>query len=185
VLPRPLPVELARFAASAAAGRVLLSWATASEKNSSHFLVERSADGREFTAIAKVQGQGTTATATSYKATDEQPLKGLSYYRLRQVDNDGTASFSPVVAVQFSTVRASELNVYPNPVADQVQLDLSSWPKGEATVQLLRVSGKTVLTQTVQPGAKHRLDLRELPGGVYLLTVRSAGQQRTQRLLKL
>jgi hypothetical protein len=95
----PLPVELTTFAGKARSTGVELNWQTASERNSAYFQVERAADANEgFRAIGKVEAAGSTARASSYRFVDAQPL-ALGYYRLRQVDQDGTASFSPVVGL--------------------------------------------------------------------------------------
>ncbi len=114
-----LPVELLHFSASPSGSDVLLQWATASELNNAGFQVERSSDGMRFEAIAEVEGMGTTQQLTRYEALDRAPLPGLSFYRLRQTDHDGTTALSEVVAVEF---KASEFVAYPNPVEDVLHL---------------------------------------------------------------
>ena len=180
----PLPVELTRFAASAANGRVTLSWATASEKNSAYFAIERSANGREFVSIAEVKSQGNSSTPTDYRATDEKPLPGQSYYRLRQVDADGTAAYSPVAVVTQQAGPAG-FSLSPNPAADQVLVDLTAWPSQPGTAEVLSLSGQLLLTKPLVSGSVYSLDVRALPAGTYLLRVRTAGQQTVRRLLKL
>lgn len=179
----PLPVELTRFNATATGGRVVLTWATASEKNSAYFAVERSADGREFARIAEAKAQGSATVATEYRATDEQPLPGLSYYRLRQVDADGTANYSPLVSVNSTGV--ASLSLAPNPVADVVLVNLTGLTDPAATLEVRTLSGKLLLTAPAATGTAQPLNVRELPAGVYLLQVRTAGHRLTQRLLKL
>ena len=185
VAARPLPVELLRFSATAANGRAVLSWATASEKNSAYFAVERSADGRAFAAIAKVAAQGTSTALTTYTATDEQPRPGLSYYRLRQVDADGTTAFSPVVTVQLKGA-AADFTLTPNPATEQVLVDLTAWPAQASTIEVLNLSGQVLLSQPALGGSAQPLGVRAIPAGAYLLRVRNAaGQQTVRRLLKL
>lgn len=179
----PLPVELLRFAATASAGHVVLNWATASEKNSAFFAIERSADGREFVRIADVKAQGNTTAATEYRAIDEKPLPSLSYYRLRQTDTDGTTAYSPMVAVTSAGI--TSLSLAPNPVADVVLVDLTGLATQAATVEVRNLSGQLLLTAPAATGTTQPLNVHELPAGVYLLQVHNAGRSLTQRLLKL
>ncbi|GAB3877645.1 hypothetical protein GCM10028824_38090 [Hymenobacter segetis] len=116
----PLPVELTQFTATASGpSAVRLAWATASEKNSQQFEVERSLDGTRFERLATVAAAGNSSSARAYEHTDTQVPKTPSpqdpiYYRLRQVDADGTFSYSPVRAVGL-TGAAEGLSLYPNP----------------------------------------------------------------------
>ena len=117
---RPLPVELVLFTASVTARQaVALHWVTASERNSKQFVIERSADGTSFSTLRTVVAAGTTSARTTYDQLDEQPLFGTSYYRLRQVDNDGTTAFSPVQVVRMGSANAERLAVYPGQQAQQ------------------------------------------------------------------
>ena len=101
----PLPVELVRFTAEPQGADALLRWATASEKNNDHFDVEASADGKNFHRIATVAGHGSTTQTSEYQLTDKAIAHYAAdpvYYRLRQVDVDGTESFSPVRQVRVT-----------------------------------------------------------------------------------
>ena len=113
----PLPVELTAFTATAAGPvAVRLAWATASEKNSQAFEVERSADGVGFARIGTVAAAGSSSAARSYELLDKQLPAGarLLYYRLKQVDADGTFRYSPVRTVAPKGAAAG-LALYPNP----------------------------------------------------------------------
>ncbi|MBX2965512.1 MAG: hypothetical protein KF845_05145 [Cyclobacteriaceae bacterium] len=113
----PLPVELEWFRASITPETsVLLEWRTASELNNEAFEVERSKDGFEFTSIARINGAGTTSQKTDYSMLDEQPLQGLSYYRLKQIDFDGTFTYSILRSVRRGD---DPFIVYPNPAGKQ------------------------------------------------------------------
>ena len=179
-----LPVELTRFAASVTAGRVVLSWATASEKNNAYFAIERSPNGREFERIAVVKGLGNSVMATEYRATDDQPLPSLSYYRLQQVNADGTATYSPV-ATALRPAGSIGFALTPNPTPDQVLVDLVAWATQPGTVEVLTIGGQVVLMKPLVGGSAYSLDVRGLPAGVYLLRVCTAEQQIVRRLLKL
>jgi hypothetical protein len=98
----PLPVELLSFDANQIDKAVEISWVTASEKNCDHFIVERSREGNAFEAVAKVTGAGNSSVELSYSTTDYEPYNGISYYRLKQVDFNGTVYYSSMIPVTFS-----------------------------------------------------------------------------------
>jgi len=180
----PLPVELTAFTATAKGNHVVLNWATASEKNNDHFTVERSADGQTFVVVGTVAGQGTTTVAHTYSTTDANAanLASTLYYRLRQVDTDGTESLSPVRTVAFA--RPAEASLYPNPATTTTSLDLRALPAGSYTVTLLDLAGHTVATHHLGSDLLPALDLSALPRGAYLVRVQGAGTNLTKRLVK-
>lgn len=94
-----LPIELLSFTAASMEDRVRVEWSTASETNNASFVVERSTDAEHFTSVGTVPGAGNSVILRSYIFDDPRPLFGLSYYRLRQVDTDGSGSLSAVRAV--------------------------------------------------------------------------------------
>ena len=173
----PLPVELTRFEATAKGTGVSLDWATASEKNSDRFEIQRSATGEVYETLGKVQGQGNTTLAHTYAFVDSRPLAGTAYYRLRQVDSDGTFSFSPVAAVQ--TEASTKVTFYPNPSANQLIL-----PAGVGTVQyrVFNALGQTLLSGKATDNG--RLDISSLPKGPFFLELSGATGRHTQRLLR-
>ncbi len=109
-----LPLTLLSFEAAVVEQGVSLNWATVSEYNFSHFVVERSTDGRLFIAIGVLQAKG----GGSYQLIDPNPTNGVNYYRLRVVDNDGSSNLSKVVWVEFATTNQFSISLYPNPVSD-------------------------------------------------------------------
>jgi hypothetical protein len=173
----PLPVELTRFDATAKGTGVNLTWATATEKNNDRFEVQRSATGDAYTTIGTVKGQGSTTMAHDYNFLDSHALAGTSYYRLRQVDTDGTFSFSPVVAVQ--TEASTKAMLYPNPSANQLIL-----PAGVGVVQyrIFNSLGQTLLSG--QATDNDRLDITSLPKGPFFLELSGATGHYTQRLMR-
>lgn len=173
----PLPVELTRFGAVAKSQAVSLSWATASEKNNDHFEVQRSATGREYATIGAVKGHGSTTMAHDYSFVDSRPLAGTSYYRLRQVDADGTFSFSPVAAVQ--TEAGTKVLLYPNPSANQLILPAGI---GAVRYRMFNALGQTLLSGKATDN--DRLDITSLPKGPFFLELSGATGHRTQRLMR-
>jgi uncharacterized repeat protein (TIGR01451 family) len=172
----PLPVVLVEFTAQAVANRdALLSWHTASEQHNDHFELERSFDGTHFTKIGQVAGHGTTSAASAYAFTDAgvaAQATGPVYYRLRQVDLDGTATYSPQRTVSFPQAATLSLGLYPNPVAATTTLDLRQLPASATyQAQLLDATGRQVRTWTLPGGQAQPLDLTSLASGSYLLLV--------------
>jgi hypothetical protein len=175
----PLPVELVSFtAAPEGEAAVRLAWLTASEKNSAAFEVQRSTDGKAFTTISTVEAAGSSSARRSYSLRDEKlPADAVVlYYRLRQLDQDGTASLSPVRVV---SVRQVSLNIYPNPTTGAATL---TGAQPSASVQVFDVLGRPVLTTTADAMGAARLTLSSaLPAGVYLVR---AGQLITRLVRK-
>jgi hypothetical protein len=170
--PSPLPVVLTSFAATAgASGTVRLAWATASEVNSQAFEVERSLDGVAFSKVGQVAAAGTSSTARTYGLLDAALPAGASqlYYRLRQVDQDGTAHYSPVCAVRPGT--SADLRLYPNPAPGGAATLLGAAPGTVVTV--LDALGRAVATAPADASGTAALP-GGLPAGVYVVR---AGQQ--------
>ncbi|MDB5271292.1 MAG: C-terminal target protein [Hymenobacter sp.] len=183
----PLPVELTRFTAEAAGPAALLRWATATEKNSAYFAIEASADGRTFRPVDKVTAHGTTTRASAYEFRDARLAEYGSrtvYYRLRQVDADGTASFSPVrlVALAAQPEAAFEASAFPVPFRQHLSVQLRTAAAGPARLTLRDAWGRTLLQQTAPAtiGTQNlAIDGTErLAPGIYLLTVEQNGQQQ-------
>lgn len=175
----PLPVQLAEFTAQAVPGSrsARLAWTTASEVNNANFDVERSFDGTTFTKLGSVAGQGTKSSATTYGFVDQSGGSRRAYYRLRQVDTDGTATYSPVRTVSFGeTGTVGQASLYPNPAQASTTLDLSALP-ATATyqVQILDATGRQLQRLAVAGGQAPSLDLSALTPG--LLTVLVTGTQ--------
>jgi len=179
---QPLPVTLTGFTATLRAETVLVQWTTASELNNKEFVLERSADGRQYQALQTLAGRGTMLTASTYTTTDTQPLPGLSYYRLRQVDLSGAVVYSPAASVSRAV---AIISAYPNPTPDILTLDLRALPAGPCSVRLLSLPGQVVLMRALASGQAQPLSLATLPAGTYLLEVASPTQGRSmQRIVK-
>jgi hypothetical protein len=167
----PLPVQLVNFTASAAGpAAVRLTWITASEVNSARFEVERSLDGVAFNQLGQVVAAGNSISAHTYDLTDTTlPSSGVLYYRLRQVDLDGTATYSPVRTV---AVARAGLALFPNPTATGATLTGAAL---STVVHVLDALGRVVFTTKTDATGTAILTLpTTLPSGVYLVR---AGQQ--------
>ena len=172
----PLPVVLTAFTASAVANRdAQLSWTTASEVNAAYFDVERSLDGTTFTKLDRLSAKGTTTSPSAYAYLDKGVANlaaGTVYYRLKQVDLDGKAAYSPVRTVAFTKAALASLSLFPNPAQTTTKLDLSALP-ATATYQvtLLDATGRAVRTLTLAGGQAQPLELSSLASGTYFVLV--------------
>ena len=179
----PLPVDLISFAGSATAEGVVLNWATASEKNNEGFAVERSNDGKSFEAIGQVAGKGTTSAITTYNFTDTKASSGLSYYRLKQRDFDGTTSYSNVIAVSTKNIKTIGMSVAPNPVTDgrfAIQLADNTT---DAELMIVDLSGRIVHKQLVKANS-NQMDMNlNLKRGMYLVTLKAGNSVTTQKIV--
>jgi len=188
---QPLPVQLIGFEAAWTGQQVRLSWVTASETNSAYFAVERGPDGKAFATIGRQAAAGASLSRIDYQFADAGlPAErgNVVYYRLRQVDQDGTSAYSPVRAVRLpDTGQSLKAEIYPNPYGQTVTVRLSSAASGRATLTARDALGRTLLTQTVQTTAGTQdVPLPQAaawPAGVYHLFVRQDGQP--QQVLRL
>lgn len=160
-----LPVEFLSFSAQALGKTsAALSWTTASETGSDFFAIERSTNGRDFSTIGTVLAAGTTESVSTYSFTDREALIGANHYRLRQVDLDGSTSFSELRLVML-TGDETEVLAWPNPTLDQ--LNLSAELTGMARV--FRADGTLVREQSLEQS--NNVNVATLPAGYYLLRV--------------
>lgn len=174
-----LPVELVRFDAEAEGRTVRLGWHTASESGNDHFIVQRSPDGMRFEDVARIPGAGDSQESHTYAARDPQPYPGISYYRLAQVDHDGSVDHSDIVAVN---IQIDQPTVSPNPSTT-----------GTFTVYGVDLENEQVAVFTsdmrligvqVDRGLNPVLHLEDAPDGAYILVARDGSRTRTTRLVK-
>jgi hypothetical protein len=149
---------------------VFLEWATASEKNFDHFIIESSVDGTEFNELAIVKGHGTTDTRHDYSYIVTNVAIGRSYYRLKSVDFDGYTETFNVVSAVFETAKSARL--FPNPVIDsQLNVEFNFQPSEDVTISITNLTGMEVVHQSVN-GMENLLTL-SLDPGTYLVRVSS------------
>jgi hypothetical protein len=184
----PLPIELLSFDAQPVGNTVLVNWTTASEINNDYFTIERSADALNYTAIGTVDGAGNSNSSRSYQFTDVQPLQGVSYYRLRQTDFNGTTEVFDPAVVNFNAASAQGVSMFPNPAVDYAHIMLQSEASGNGTIRITDLSGRVVFEQNVsiKSGVQpFTLETRNLSMGTYLVSVSMAdGRMYTLPLVK-
>ena len=165
----PLPVELAAFTATAQGNRtVRLAWTTASEKNSQAFEVERSLSGTGFERLGTMAAAGSSSATRNYELLDAKLPVGAAtlYYRLKQVDRDGTFSYSPVRAVALKA--AAGLSLYPNPTHGGGATLTGALPG--SVVQVFDALGRLVTSAPADAAGTAALALPVgLPTGVYVV----------------
>ncbi len=143
-----LPVELLTFNAKKENDNILLSWVTASEINFSHFELERSTDGTEFTKIGSKSAVGGETEITHYNFTDKSPKSGTNYYRLRSVDLDESESISRVLSVSFQQIGAPV--AVPNPVREQLLIMGLNQTYNQVKVDIYNASGQVLFQQNME-----------------------------------
>ena len=171
----PLPVELIDFSGVLVDNTVQLDWATASENNNDHFEVERSSDAVHFSSIAVITAVGNSLSMNNYSTIDASPMRGTNYYRLKQVDTDGSTTTSHTIAIQFQAAQGVELFLYPNPGMDDINVLVDLSTDTDLTIELVDVIGRVVLHEqhTITAHGKVQLATTGLPIGTYSLIVRN------------
>ena len=175
---RPLPVQLTAFEAKVVGSAAQLTWTTASELNSAYFAVEFSSNGHTFTELGQVLAQGSKASVTDYTYRDTafgaQPAGQPVYYRLRQVDQDGTVAYSPMRSLVPGAVpgkKAPSVSCYPVPAAEDVTVDLQMLPAQNFELTLVDLAGRITRRWNLAGGQLQHLSLSGLPVGLYQLLV--------------
>lgn len=183
----PLPITLLSFNAvwadeNQSAARVF--WSTASELDNDFFQVQRSKDGFNWFNIEKVEGAGTSITTIDYEIFDTRPLNGVSYYRLKQVDFDGTESYSHVVALNRDLTNPL-VDVYPNPATNNFHIYFSGFDSDIVHVNILDNAGRAVMrfNPNIYNNPEHMIDASNFQSGVYHIQVRSEGQIINQKIV--
>lgn len=186
----PLPVTLKSFTAILLRNNMIkLDWATLQEINCDRYEIERSLDGRVFTKAGSIKGHGFTSLDMYYTFNDD--ITGVNaslvYYRLRQVDIDGTSSFSKVVSVRLK--KATEFTVSPNPFSSYLNINID-WKSNETTVmRIFSMTGKQVFTKNIKMNkGTNYVQVNELSGltaGNYIIQFNSNEGQIIKQVTKL
>jgi hypothetical protein len=134
-------------------------------------VVERSRDARKFDEIAQIAGVGTSAIRNAYSFTDSHYEKGINYYRLKQVDMDGSFAYSRMIAIESGGMKG--VKYFPNPVQSLLSIELPDTEMTEWHVKVFNSAGQCVLDKERVKTSKGKmsLDLAKLPAGVYQIVV--------------
>ena len=181
-----LPIVLIDFTVQSLGDKVKLQWTTSSEQNNDHFIAERSADGKSnWQQVAMVRGNGTTGVAHHYTAYDNAPLNGKNYYRIKQVDTDGSGMESDIRAITMQQVKGV-LHAYPNPNKGEFYINLNGY-SGLLHVRILDMNGKVVYATNItangfSAGYPVRIPQKPAPG-TYMVQVEGDGIHLTRNMI--
>ncbi|MCE1188426.1 MAG: endonuclease [Ignavibacteria bacterium] len=185
-----LPVELVSFNVKQVKENVVLAWKTATEVNNYGFYVERSQDGISWDNLGMVRGAGSTSEAHSYLFNDRPVSAGKYQYRLRQVDNNGTTTFSSIQSVSYEFLRGFELQqAYPNPFNPTTLISYNIKQKGLVSLKVYDALGSEVaeLVNREQESGYYSVTFNAhgLVSGTYICVLRSNGFTATQKIMLL
>jgi hypothetical protein len=185
----PLPVELTHWQAALCPTGVMLTWNTASERNSSHFQIERalSTSPDQFVALGRVEAAGNSTQVLAYKFTDAAPIGTTVFYRLRQVDRDGKESLSSVQVAKIGSRTKAAISVYPNPAREMVQVACNQSTGSTVALRLYSIQGKMCRSQIFSPQMQMtnslKLPVADLPAGHYMLQVQEGTNSHWQPII--
>ncbi|HEY0677976.1 MAG TPA: T9SS type A sorting domain-containing protein [Chitinophagaceae bacterium] len=182
----PLPVRFTAFDVRCQGSLLLLTWKTAQEQNSSHYNIERSADGVSWTVIGNTPAAGNSNTERSYAFTDRNPVKD-GFYRIAEVDRDGKLQYTNVLRASCDLPDAFTL--WPNPVRDRAIINIVAGSESQAVIKLFDSKGAMLKLQqsTLLRGSNQVvLDMKTFSNGVYHLSVTwyNGKTQRNLRVVK-
>ncbi len=164
----PLPVTFAAFTGRQDGNSIVLEWTTLSEKDNDYFEIERSTDGVNYVAIGFVDGAGNSAGRIDYNFADNSPESGYAYYRLSQVDFDGTREYADrIVTVYYTSGKLRKLVVVPNPTNGLFRVSASGSMAG-GRIELLSQSGTVIRIINIS-SFDATVDICDLPNGIYVL----------------
>jgi carboxypeptidase T len=189
-----VPVELLSFNSELKDNKVNLKWSTGSEMNNQGFEVQRSQKESGFNTIGFVKGKGTSSESSNYNFVDNSPLTGSSYYRLKQVDYDGSFRYYGPVKVEYSGIIDYELSQnYPNPFNPSTVINYSIPQDGEVSVKVFNILGVEVaeLVNEFKEAGKHSVEFSvdsyegKIGSGVYFYTLKSGSFTQTRKMIVL
>lgn len=184
--PVPSPVTLVDFNARRNGKTNLVSWSTSQELNTSHFIVERSSDGRSFSQIGRLAARGNTTLAQAYSFKDNIPGKGINYYRLRIVDFDSKQKYSQVRSIKNEG--GTRVLLFTNPVRETMKVDISSEKKDKGAITITDMSGKQVYSKQLSFNAginNFSADLGNLSSGTYIIKIALSDETIIKKVNKL
>ena len=166
----PLPIDLIYFTAKPSENdHVKLEWATASEENNDYFTIERSENSIEWEVVTTLNGKGSDNQRNEYYSIDDRPYPGISYYRLKQTDFDGTFTYSPIKSVQIELTQ--KINIYPNPSRGSFTIK-TGFELENASIQVIDLTGRYIQSSVTKEQFSAEVNLVNSPSGIYILELR-------------
>jgi hypothetical protein len=181
-----LPLELTSFNAVKEEERVKLNWITKTEKNTDKFIIERSTDVNKWTEICSLKAAGNSSTEKRYDCYDDTPLQGISYYRLKTLDMDKTASYSDVRMVQFDHNKGT-IVIHPNPAHDKLYIKYIGGDLAEGGIEITDATGRiTIMSSEIKVGSEKdnaTVNVSGLLRGVYFVVVTEKGIKQAKKFI--
>ncbi len=183
-----LPIKLSNFDAKYNKPNVELTWTTEQEINFSHFIVEKSTDGINYTTVANVFGAGNSTAKINYQFTDKTAGNGgIVYYRLKSVDRDDMFSYSTTRIIRLEETKTGiAITSFPNPVSNELRITIpTNWQNRKVTYELFSINGiKISKTENANSSQTETVNVTKLNAGVYIVVVTCNGESAQQRIIK-
>ncbi|WP_242926815.1 T9SS type A sorting domain-containing protein [Pontibacter vulgaris] len=185
----PLPVELVSFKGKVTESGIELNWSTASEKDNDRFEIEKSSNGKNFNTIGQVNGAGNSTTAKRYNFTDTKADAGTNYYRLKQIDTNGTSEYSKIIAVDNKATLAEDGNLmlYPNPATGNiVTVALGNANTTGTILRIMDRNGREVHRETIVAGTRQTdllLQSLHIKKGMYMISIQQGDKIESKKLI--
>jgi len=175
-----LPVTWNRFEAVSDAPAVNLIWETATETDNDYFEIEHSLSGKEFKTVGRVTGHGTVNTISRYEFKHLNPVNGLNYYRLKQVDFDGQSHYSDVISVWMDLLSES-IRLFTNPT--QGKMNIAIPREGDFRIRIYDTIGNEVYSTQLTGGIPQSIETDGMPRGLYYLVSSRGGREISEKFL--
>jgi len=181
-----VPVEMVFFNAELNNSKVVLNWQTASEIDNEGFKIEKSSDGNTFTELGFVNSTRSTGIK-DYRYVDNNPINGVNYYRLKQMDYNGEFAYTDVISVKNAN-KVSPISIYPNPVSinESVNVFVDSNKEEVAQVKVYSTTGAVISSNNHNLGSglnKVRIDTGNMPEGLYIISIEMGTERFNKRLI--
>lgn len=183
-----LPLRLKRFDATVHDAKVSLNWSTAEEVNFSHFMVQRSNDGRSFSDVTMVVSNS-HGLDYSYRFTESfnQHSTGIVYYRLKMADLDGTFKYSAIRIVKLNASNKNvAINTYPNPVTSELRITIPySWQNKPVTYDIMNMKGNLVEQRVATHASQtETFNMKDMNAGIYVIRLKSGNDAASKQVIK-
>jgi hypothetical protein len=179
IQPLLLPVLITDFNAVKTRSSVILEWATVTENNSSHFEVEKSVNGSDYRSIGVVKAAGTSTSRLRYDLTDNNPVAGYNYYRLKSVDKDGKSTRGVSLIVKWEETISLSIRLYPQPMHNNLKVDFNGLKISNGSFEIFDVNGKLVKSYVINAASSTgiNIDRKGLTTGLYFYRLTGENQE--------
>lgn len=179
-LPTTMPVELISFTVKKQSNSAMLAWSTATETNNDRFLLERSGNGKAFTYLSEITAKIADEGIKNYSYIDQSPVNGDNYYRLTQIDKDGTATVKGVEVINFALL-LTEITAYPNPTSDKITIALGDSKYNKAVI--IDSNGRVLASKIIQH-SDIDFNLTTYSNGIYFVELSGPSGRITKKIIR-